>query len=50
MMEGISHEVCSLAEGTCALGKLVAFYMMIMEYRLMGRVDGWFTDDYSETI
>ncbi|AUG99347.1 transketolase [Prodigiosinella confusarubida] len=43
MMEGISHEVCSLA-GTLKLGKLVAFYDD-NGISIDGHVDGWFTDD-----
>ncbi|ARU93040.1 transketolase [Tatumella citrea] len=43
MMEGISHEVCSLA-GTLKLGKLMAFYDD-NGISIDGHVDGWFTDD-----
>ena len=43
MMEGISHEACSLA-GTLGLGKLIAFYDD-NGISIDGRVDGWFTDD-----
>ena len=43
MMEGISHEVCSLA-GTLGLGKLVAFYDD-NGISIDGEVHGWFTDD-----
>ena len=43
MMEGISHEVCSLA-GTLGLGKLIAFYDD-NGISIDGRVEGWFTDD-----
>ena len=43
MMEGISHEVCSLA-GTLGLGKLIAFYDD-NGISIDGDVEGWFTDD-----
>ncbi|AKH68457.1 transketolase [Spongiibacter sp. IMCC21906] len=43
MMEGISHEVSSLA-GTLGLGKLVAFYDD-NGISIDGEVEGWFTDD-----
>lgn len=43
MMEGISHEACSLA-GTQKLGKLVAFYDD-NGISIDGEVEGWFTDD-----
>jgi len=43
MMEGISHEVCSIA-GTLKLGKLIAFYDD-NGISIDGHVDGWFTDD-----
>jgi transketolase len=42
-MEGISHEVCSLA-GTLQLGKLVAFYDD-NGISIDGEVEGWFSDD-----
>ena len=43
MMEGISHEVCSLA-GTLGLSKLTAFYDD-NGISIDGQVQGWFTDD-----
>ncbi len=43
LMEGISHEVCSLA-GTLGLGKLVVFYDD-NGISIDGAVEGWFTDD-----
>lgn len=43
MMEGISHEVCSLA-GTLGLNKLIAFYDD-NGISIDGEVEGWFTDD-----
>ncbi len=43
MMEGISHEACSLA-GTLALGKLIAFWDD-NGISIDGHVEGWFTDD-----
>lgn len=43
LMEGISHEVCSLA-GTLGLSKLIAFYDD-NGISIDGRVEGWFTDD-----
>ena len=43
MMEGISHEVCSLA-GTLGLNKLTAFYDD-NGISIDGEVHGWFTDD-----
>lgn len=46
LMEGISHEVCSLA-GTLALGKLVVFYDD-NGISIDGDVEGWFTDDTSK--
>ena len=43
LMEGISHEVCSLA-GTLGLNKLIAFYDD-NGISIDGEVHGWFTDD-----
>jgi transketolase len=43
MMEGISHEACSMA-GTYGLGKLIVFYDD-NGISIDGKVQGWFTDD-----
>ena len=46
LMEGISHEVCSLA-GTFGLGKLIAFYDD-NGISIDGEVENWFTDNTPE--
>lgn len=45
LMEGLSHEVCSLA-GTLGLGKLIVFYDD-NGISIDGKVESWFTDDTS---
>lgn len=46
LMEGVSHEVCSLA-GTLKLGKLIAFWDD-NGISIDGKVEGWFTDNTPE--
>ena len=48
LMEGISHEACSLA-GTLKLGKLIAVYDD-NDISIDGDVRGWFTDDTARRL
>lgn len=48
LMEGISHEVCSLA-GTLGLGKLIGFYDH-NGISIDGETEGWFTDDTAKRL